>query len=90
MKTLIALVAAAFVSDASAIKSQAQAAANLIMQARNMVATNSEAYTHLTNALGFPLPSVAAPKAGPSSDPVRRRCRDDGAAGWSTNSSNHR
>lgn len=66
MKTLIALVGAALVTDASAIKSQAQIAANLIMQARNMISTNSEAYTHLTNALGFPLPSVAAPKAGPS------------------------
>ena len=61
MKFISALAAFLLVSDTSAIRTQSSSA--LILNAREMVDVNSEAYTHLTNAL-YGLPSNAAPTGG--------------------------
>ena len=59
----ISYIALLFLSDTSAIRTQSASA--LVEQARNMVDVDSEAYTHLTNAL-YGLPSMGAPAAGPT------------------------
>ena len=61
MKLISAIAAIFLLADTSALKMQSRS--NLIEQARNMVDVDSEAYTHLSNAL-YGLPSVGAPAAG--------------------------
>ena len=63
MKLISAIAAIFLLADTSAIRTQSRF--DLIEQARNMVDVDSEAYTHLTNALEG-LPVMGAPTAGPT------------------------